>query len=87
MLIRLDDAQDLKYQPKGTKKIFKKKDTIEHGEGYEIVVGLWYAIIKQKTLDYTTVGAPDNKTKTAFIATDTATLGDKDELGELTLNE
>lgn len=49
-------------------------------EGYDIVVGRNYTIVKQNTLDFTTVGAPDNNTDTVFTATSADTLESGDEV-------
>lgn len=53
-------------------------------EGADTVVGTVYRIVAQGTLDFTTVGAPDNVVDTVFIADAVDTLGSGDALSEIT---
>jgi hypothetical protein len=53
------------------------------GNGEDSVSGTIYKIVSQSTLDFTTIGAPDNNAGTYFICTAVDTLGSGDELAPI----
>ena len=64
--------------------LFDQETTTARIESADTVVGTIYRIVTQNTLDFTTVGAPDNTVGTVFIATAVDTLGAEDALAEIT---
>jgi len=64
--------------------LFDQETTTSRTSGADTVEGTIYRIVSQSTLDFTTVGAPDNDADTVFIATAVDTLGSGDELAEIT---
>ena len=64
--------------------LFDQEATTSRTSGASTVVGTIYRIVTQNTLDFTTVGAPNNTVGTVFIADAVDTLGAGDELDEIT---
>lgn len=64
--------------------LFDQEETTARVEGADTVDGTIYRIVTQSTLDFTSVGSPDNNPETVFIADAVDTLGAGDALAEIT---
>jgi hypothetical protein len=64
--------------------LFDQETVTARIEGADTVVGTIYRIVSRVTLDFTTVGSPDNTVGTVFIADAVDTLGSGDALSEIT---
>ncbi len=65
--------------------LFDQETTVTRIEGADTAIGKVYRIVSRVTLDFTTVGAPNNTANTVFIATAIDTLGSGDVLEEITV--
>jgi hypothetical protein len=64
--------------------LFDQEVVVNVIEGTDTIEDRVYRIVSQNTLDFTTVGAPNNTVGTVFIATSVDTLGSGDVLSRIT---